>query len=159
MEGAPVEEVVFARDETANMVWAIEKRVQGSTGDPRDRTLEPRPADEFVTPEGADLTYRLEMVPPGWWIPLVPVANGRNGGFHLRKGSFTDADASLGRILAPLPLDMFEEEVPREGVVVRRVPSLMRDNKGHLRRWIARRVSVAHGGASAGFASDSALRR
>ncbi|MBB5717066.1 hypothetical protein [Sphingomonas aerophila] len=159
MEGAPVEEVVFARDETANMVWAIENRVQGPTGDPRDRTLEPRPADEFVTPEAADLTYRLETVPPGWWIPLVPVANGRSGGFHLRKGSFTDADASLGRILAPLPLDMFEEEVPREGVVVRRVPSLMRDNKGHLRRWTARRVSVAHGGASAGFTSDSALRR
>jgi hypothetical protein len=158
-EGAAIEEVVFARDETANMVWAIEKRVQGPTGDPRERRLEPQPDQGFVTPVETDLTYRLEQDVPGWWIPMVPVANGAKGGFHLRKGSFSDEDASRGRILAPTPLDMFEEEVPREGVVVRRVPALVRDNQGHLRRWIARRVSIARGEASSGLAWDSALRR
>lgn len=159
MEGAAIEEVVFARDETANMVWAIEKRVQSPTGDSRERRLEPQPSDEFTTAGATDLTYRLETEVPGWWIPMVPVANGNSGGFHLRKGSFTDQDASLGRILAPMPLDMFEEEVPREGVVVRRVPALVRDNQGHLRRWIARRVSVARGEANSALAWDSALRR
>ncbi|WP_159982455.1 MULTISPECIES: hypothetical protein [unclassified Novosphingobium] len=158
-EGAAIEEVVFARDETANMVWAIEKRVQGPTGDPRERRLEPQPSNAFVTADGTDLTYRLETEVPGWWIPMVPVANGNSGGFHLRKGSFTDQDASRGRILAPMPLDMFEEEVPREGVVVRRVPALVRDNQGDVRRWIARRVSVARGEANSALAWDSALRR
>lgn len=159
VEGPAIEEVVFARDETANMVWAIEKRVQGVTGDPRERRLEGLPDETFTTIAGADLTYRLEKEVPPWWIPMVPVANGTKGGFHLRKGSFSDEDGSRGRILAPLPLDMFEEEVPREGVVVRRVPSLVRDNQGHLRRWTARRVSVARGEANSAIASDSALRR
>ena len=159
VEGSPLEEVVFARDETANMVWAIEKRVQGPTGDPRERTLEARPPEQFTTPTGADLTYRLEQDVPEWWIPMVPVPTGGRGGFHLRKGSFTDEDAARGRILAPLPLDMFEEEVPREGVLVRRVPSLMRDDQGNLRRWIARRVSVARGEANSMLAWDSTLRR
>jgi hypothetical protein len=159
VEGIALEEVVFARDETANMVWAIEKRVQGPIGDPRERTLEARLPEDFATTPEADLTYRLEKDVPDWWIPLVPVANGGKGGFHLRKGSFTEEDAARGRILAPLPLDMFEEEVPREGVIVRRVPALVRDNQGHLRRWIARRVSVARGEANSALAWDSALRR
>lgn len=159
VEGPALEEVVFARDETANMVWAIEKRVQGPTGDPRERAIEAKPPEQFATPVEADLTYRLEKDVPDWWIPMVPVPDGGKGGFHLRKGSFTDDDPARGRILAPLPLDMFEEEVPREGVVVRRVPALVRDNQGHLRRWIARRVSVARGEANSALAWDSALRR
>lgn len=159
VEGPPIEEVVFARDETANMVWAIEKRVEGTTGDPRERRLEGTPADAFVTAPGTDLTYRLERQVPPWWIPLVLVPDGNKGGFHLRKGSFTDQDAARGKILAALPFDLFEEEVPREGVVVRRVPSLARDNSGKLRRWIARRVSVATGEASSGLTWDSAERR
>ena len=158
-EGAPIEEVIFARDETANMVWAIENVVQGPTGDPRERRLEPQPNQDFVTAPGTDLTYRLEHEVPTWWIPMVPVANGTSGGFHLRKGSFSEVDASNGRILSPVPLDVFEEEVPREGVVVRRVPSLVRDDQGKLRRWIARRVSVARGEASSSLGWDRALRR
>ena len=158
-EGAPIEEVIFARDETANMVWAIEHVVQGPTGDPRERRLEPQPSQDFVTAPGTDLTYRLESQVPAWWIPMVPVANGTSGGFHLRKGSFSAVDAAQGRILAAVPLDLFEEEVPREGVVVRRVPSLARDDQGKLRRWIARRVSVARGEASSSLAWDRALRK
>ncbi|MEO9225265.1 MAG: hypothetical protein ABI328_02705, partial [Gemmatimonadaceae bacterium] len=114
---------------------------------------------DFVTAPGTDLTYRLEHEVPTWWIPMVPVANGTSGGFHLRKGSFSETDASKGRILSPVPLDVFEEEVPREGVVVRRVPSLVRDDQGKLRRWIARRVSVARGEANSSLAWDRALRR
>jgi hypothetical protein len=159
VEGTPIEEVVFARDETANMVWAIEKRVEGPTGDPRERSLEPPLDDSFQTIADADLTYRLERSVPSWWIPMVPVPKkGNRGGFHLRKGSFNEEDASRGKILRPTPLDMYEEEVPREGIIVRRVPSLMRDNQGHLRRWIARRTSVARGEANSALSWDGAVR-
>lgn len=40
LQGPPLEHVVLMRDEMANMVWGIEKRVQGSSGEPIDRKFE-----------------------------------------------------------------------------------------------------------------------
>jgi hypothetical protein len=37
MESPPLEHVLMMRDEMVNMVWGIEKRVQGTSGDPIDR--------------------------------------------------------------------------------------------------------------------------
>src|SRR4029077_5803591 len=42
LEGRALEEVLFLRDESANMAWALEKVVQGASGDPRSRGDEPR---------------------------------------------------------------------------------------------------------------------
>ena len=39
-EGQPVEEVLFLRDEMANMCWAVERSVQGPSGAARDRGRE-----------------------------------------------------------------------------------------------------------------------
>src|SRR4029079_4448624 len=36
MRGTPIEDVRFIRDEIANMVWAIERTVEGETGAPLD---------------------------------------------------------------------------------------------------------------------------
>ena len=42
MDGNPLEEVALFRDEMANMVWAVGRRVEGPTGEPIDRYLEVR---------------------------------------------------------------------------------------------------------------------
>jgi hypothetical protein len=42
IEGAALEEVQFVRDETANLVWALERVVQTPGGDSRSRSSEPR---------------------------------------------------------------------------------------------------------------------
>jgi hypothetical protein len=157
LEGRSLEEVLLLRDETANMAWAVEAIVQDAAGDPRSRRDEPR-ADNPPSPPAppAELRYLLATDVPRHWIPLVPIATSGRGGFILRKGTMTDEDESLGQLLDPTPLNLHEEEVPREGVRVRRVPALIRAADGHCVRWIARRVSVGRGEGSSGLAFDTA---
>jgi len=160
LQSRALEEVQFVRDESANMCWALERQVQPASGDPRNRGDEEKPSPPTGAPlDGADLRYLLATVVPDYWIPLVPVplAAG-NGGFFLRKGSTGDTDAALGLLLEPRPFDLKDEEVPREGVRVRRVAELARAVDGTTLRWIARRVGVGRGEGSSGLAYDSALR-
>src|SRR2546427_1760856 len=81
LEGPPLEHVLMMRDEMANMVWGIEKRVQGTSGDPIDRKFESNrlstnqelrpPADAVVAP-GAPLNYQLQTPVAAHWIPFLP---------------------------------------------------------------------------------------
>jgi hypothetical protein len=157
--GRALEDVMFLRDEGAHMAWAVEKTVQAVTGDPRSRSDEPRsdPVPRSLR-RGADLQYTLETSVPRNWIPLVPVPTTGFGGFVLRKGTMTDHDEALGQLLAPTPFTLQEEEVPREGVRVRRIPHLARAADGRRLRWTARRVGVGRGEGSSGLAFDSATR-
>ncbi len=78
-EGAVLEETLLARDEMANLAWAIEKRVQGVSGEPLDRDLEARALAfqqqiHFETqPDSPQLVYRLATPVPANWTPLLPV--------------------------------------------------------------------------------------
>ncbi|SMO77076.1 hypothetical protein [Paracoccus laeviglucosivorans] len=157
LEGAAREEVVFARDETANVVWAIERSHEGADGLARDRSPE---ADTRATlparpRAGAQDAWTLEVLPPAHWIPMVPIPTSRFGGFVLRKGSFDGTDTARGRVLSPRPYDLQDEEVPREGVRLRRVPSVLRDEQGMLHRWVARRITTAWGEASSRLEYDA----
>jgi len=157
--GRMLEDVLLLRDEGAHMAWAVERIVQSVSGDPRSRSDEPRtdPAPRPIR-GGADLQYTLETSVPRNWIPLVPVPTTGHGGFVLRKGTMTDHDEALGQLLAPTPFTLQEEEVPREGLRVSRIPHLARTADGRRLRWVARRVSVGRGEGSSGLAFDSATR-
>jgi hypothetical protein len=76
LEGDALEEVAFARDEMANLVWAIEKRVQGTSGEPLDRALEDQRysirQQPSVSAAQAPLLYRLMTTVPSHWLPLLP---------------------------------------------------------------------------------------
>lgn len=53
----PTERVYFARDQMANMAFAVEERVEGPTGDPRERAEFDAPdleVDRIVTGQGVD---------------------------------------------------------------------------------------------------------
>jgi hypothetical protein len=157
LEGRPLEEVLFLRDEMANMAWAVEATVQSASGDPRSRRDEAHPAPAQIAPlPPAELQYRLATTVPRYWIPLVPIPTDGNGGFILRKGTMTERDEARGRLLDPTPFNLHEEEVAREGVRVRRVASLARGEDGRYVRWIARRVSVGRGEGSSSLAFDGA---
>jgi hypothetical protein len=104
LEGDPLEEVAFARDEMANLVWAIEKRVQGTSGEPIDRALEDQRysirQQPTVATSTAPFLYRVMTAVPSHWIPLLPA---RDVGdlsldIHLLRGAMKrfyrqDADA------------------------------------------------------------------
>lgn len=162
IEGGALEEVLLLRDEAANMAWAVERTVQGPSGDARSRGDEPRPAPIVPRSDpGAELDYVLETEVPDHWIPLVPVSVGF-GEIALRKGAMVRRGAPVlprGVLLRPTPLTIRDEELAREGVRVRRVPALARDADGAYLRWISRRVSVGRGEGSSGFGFDWTIAR
>ena len=63
----------------------------------------------------------------------------------------------MGRILTPIPVDrleLFEEEVPREGVRVTRSYQYTRWFDGSTHLWIGRRKEVGRGEGSSGLRFD-----
>ena len=174
MEGPALEEVLFLRDEGANMAWAVERLIQGPTGRPVDRSLEGRPLiaerpDPSLHPE-AELDYLLETNLPRNWIPLVPIGN-RQGDVRLWLGALLDPITPgqapkqippLGRLLARTGgrrLMVYDEEVPRAGLRVRRVPALARRADGGYTLWWGRRIGSGRGEGSSGLQFDAALPR
>ena len=169
----PLEEVLFARDEMANMAWAIERATPSPLGEPwpgheRDAALPaPPPAPAVALP----LAYRIMTRVPVHWTPLLP-ARRRVGGslprpqVVLLTGNVT-RDPPIekpikGKILQPDTLDgrayvLNEEEVPRAGVQVRRlmVRSRWTDGTSHL--WFARIRVAGRGETGSGLRFDSAL--
>lgn len=79
LEGAVLEETTLARDEMANLAWAIEHTVQGVSGEPLDRGLEAHALafqQRIAFDGGIDspqLVYRLQTPVPANWTPLLPV--------------------------------------------------------------------------------------
>jgi hypothetical protein len=158
LEGRALEEVLFLRDEMANMAWAVERVVQSRSGDPRSRGDEERPVNRVEDMlDKTELQYLLQTRVPQHWIPMVPIATGV-GTIALRKGTMGDEDLSLGILLDPTPLTIQDEEIPREGVQVRRVPALARDATGLYLRWITRRARIGRGEGSSGLAYDGAYK-
>jgi hypothetical protein len=163
LDGAAVEEVLYLRDETASMAWAVERTVEGPSGESRSRHDEgyPPPFTPGTDP-GAELDYLLENEVPGWWIPFLPVSTGYrtlalHKGAMLKDGQVVEP---VGVLLRPgEALVVRDEEIPREGVRVRRVPTLSRGIDGSYLRWTTRRVTMGRGEGTSGLAFDSTVAR
>jgi hypothetical protein len=169
LEGEPIEEVLFLRDEMANMAWAVERVIEGPTGGPLSRheayQEQRRRAGDEASPSEATqaLRYRgFTGVPPNW-IPLIPVAV--SPGSHevrLQLREMLDPDSEL-----PIPpegvlldtsvgrLELYDEEVPRAGVRVRRSYRFTRWTDGSPHLWIGRTKGVGRGEGSSGLRFDT----
>jgi hypothetical protein len=131
-DGPAVEEVLFLRDEMANMAWAVERSVQGPSGAARERARErddPRPPNPGPV-ERAQLDYVLQTGIPARWIPYVPSSSGYRA-INLLQGRIPAADgtpvAPLGVVLNRADVKVLKDaEIPREGILVRRQPSMTR---------------------------------
>jgi hypothetical protein len=183
LEGEPIERVALARDEMANMAWAVEELVQGSSGDPYDRAEEAaiEAARQHVDgpPVDARLVYHLATSVPGHWHPLVPVPapksdpanptiqlerrtfqrtepNGQQRRIH-PKGLLLRTDARQAPDTEPR-LRIEEEEVPREGAVVQRTFQYARWFDGRSLLWLGRRKQAGRGEASSGLRFDQLSR-
>jgi len=168
LESQPIEEVLFLRDEMANLAWAVERLIESPAERPLNRFeafLEQKrrreqesPPQPTTTPE--ILRYQLATEVPDYWVPLLPVRTEQ--GLRLKRGAVLKTDGalepvhSLGRILeSGHELSLFEEEVPREGVRVTRSYQFTRwiDGSSHL--WVGRRKDVGRGEGSSGLQFDS----
>ncbi len=164
-DGPAVEEVLFLRDEMANLAWAVERSVQGPSGFARDRAREnddPIPITPGPVPR-AQLDYLLQTGVPGRWIPYLPKPTGYRA-VSLQQGRMPDAAgnpvAPLGRVLNDPAVRLVpDSEIPREGLLVRRQPSMTRRADGSYLCWTTRRVSVGRGEGASNLAFDTAHPR
>jgi hypothetical protein len=166
IESRPIEEVLFLRDEMANMAWGVERIIESTSERPLNRFEQQRYVVADASEQTSDmLVYRLATEVPDYWIPLLPVQS--PAGLRLRRGRMLKADgtqaviAARGRILVPDAsngdgLSIFEEEIPREGIRVTRNYQLTRWQDGSTHLWIGRRKIVGRGEGSSGLKFDTA---
>jgi len=170
--GSVVEEVRFARDEMANMVWAIENVLENAAGQPwpqheRDATASPVATPPASSAATVPLKYLIETRVPSYWIPFLPVSiNAAAGAVALEEAQAIDLDSgspipARGRILRPtsvaMPYQIPEEEVPRNGLRVQRLAVRSRWFDGSTRVWQLRRVQPGTGETSSALRFDQAL--
>jgi hypothetical protein len=160
LEGPPLEHVLMMRDEMANMVWGIEKRVQGTSGEPLDRKFESNrlstnqelrpPADAVVVPGGAPLNYVLQTPVAANWIPFLPVkkagATPFNWSIQLQRAVVTHhyqvtparlddpRNADYKAFIERLREAPFVEEKPEQGSPDNRLQGFMFHPRGSLLR-------------------------
>ncbi|MCK0198118.1 hypothetical protein MWN34_14485 [Ancylobacter sp. 6x-1] len=162
LDGPMLEDVFFARDEMANMAWAMERSIES----PMEQAMH-RPGDLSDTssdlPTGG-LRYRLASTVPENWIPLLPVQRiGADGKMiqRLRRGAILEPDGSQishpaqGDILAGVAdLLLFDEEIPREGLRLTRNRRMARWIDGGTWLWTAYRRQIGKGEGSGGLRFD-----
>jgi len=144
LEGDPLEQVSFLRDEMANMVWAVEGIVpsQGGRGARGDEIARKELSSAPFTPAGsAKIRYLLGTTVPDNWIPFIPVhLPGSGTEIRLQRARMPEAKGAIGAILTEVPPPYFvnEEEVPRTGVSVQRSFQRARWLNGATFLWIGR---------------------
>lgn len=164
LDGADLEEVLFARDEMANMAWAVERSIEAPTEQAalRDPGTPPPPP---IRDPSVPLAYTLASTVPANWVPLLPVQQpGAVPGSivqRLRRGAVLAPDGSNrttvaeGDILsAGSQLLLFDEEIPREGVRMTRGRRMARWVDGSTWLWTAYKRRVGRGESSSGLQFD-----
>ncbi|MEU9338563.1 hypothetical protein AB0D49_36345 [Streptomyces sp. NPDC048290] len=173
--GPPLEEVVLARDENANLVWGVEATVPTATGTPRRGTevsaeelahrLRLTPPPEPPEP-AAPVAYQAMNSVPAHWIPFIPVhAPGENRAVRLQRAGLPSPVDGL-----PVPprtsllrpgLDqrqayfVHEEEVPQTGTRLSLAYHRARWRDGRVAVWLAARRGTGRGEGASGLAFDA----
>lgn len=153
-DGSPVEEVLVAHDEVANLGWVIERLVPGTLGAPRDRREEPRRPTPEPTGPGQVHAYRLGTPPPQHWLPLVP---DDADPLLLRVGSLpagAGTSRPRGQLLSGEHVRLRREEVSRQGQQIVRRARRARGSDGRTRVWFGRLATSGAGEANSGLAFD-----
>ncbi len=182
-EGDPVEEVVFIRDEVANLVWGIETSVPIVTGQAVQGKQVAEETNRYhrslidkagaVTPEPykADISYDAMTSVPENWIPFISVhVTDSNRETRLQRAAMLrilegDPDPNPVKIRPQTNLLRYgieskkayyinEEEIPRAGIKVSRSFQRTRWSDGKIFIWSGMRKQTGRGEGSSGLAFD-----
>jgi hypothetical protein len=165
--GRPLDDVSIARDESANLAWVVERRIEGTYG----RGVDPLAARAGEGPRAAPpntdtdvWTFDLGGDVPRNWVPLFPVRLGERGSIGLQRGRVPipgtrRTRGALSTLMEPdRRLVVEESEVPEVGLrVVRRYQSA-RTRAGGLRVWLGRQKGPGRPAPDSGFVTDQLLR-
>ncbi|HVF15339.1 MAG TPA: hypothetical protein VNA21_00455, partial [Steroidobacteraceae bacterium] len=169
----PVEDVLFMRDEMANIAWAIERTIQSPLELPLARTdtapKQDSAGDTGAPPANVDTMprYQLSTTVPHNWIPLLPVQVEHIGPprtflQRLKRGAVLQPDGTnvihraQGRILDfGRETLIYDEEIPREGIHVTRHYQCARWIDGSTWTWMSNHKAIGRGGGSSGLRFDS----
>lgn len=158
MMSDPVEKVVFIRDEMANMVWAIEDIIPGASGESRNGfEVQIKNESNGNDPDSGLIGYSLGMLPPGNWIPFIPVKIMSNSSeIKLQRGKLPLENFKYkGKILdQPAPYFVYEEEITRAGKQVLRLFKRVRNHEGKIFLWLGREIHSGRGEGSSGIRWD-----
>lgn len=183
LEGEPLEEIELARDEVANMVWAIERTIPSLSGGGRsgkDEARETRQYHEALVmsnpkpPEAphAPIAYQAMTGVPEHWIPFLPVhVPGSTREVQLQRGSMLriiEGDRAVEPPRVPprttlmreglavnKPYYIHEEEISRRGVAISEQFRRTRWIGGQAYVWLSVRAQTGRGERSSGLAFDS----
>ena len=140
LDNDEVEEVVFTRDEDANVVWAFERLVTDDKG-ARSRNGDGR-ARPSKQPAPDPTNFRLASDVPAYWIPYVPRFRSSSGDMYLRRGRTIELSAPDRRQFKSKIVEeswrLEEAEIPRTGVRVRRIHRFARGSDGVSYFWVGR---------------------
>ncbi|MBK7624714.1 MAG: hypothetical protein IPJ14_19195 [Kineosporiaceae bacterium] len=146
LDGPVAEEVLFTRDEAANLAWGIEMRVPGPAGGAVERRqveAEQAPAPVRTSTQ----RYRLASTVPDSWLPLVPVEGGES---LEQKGG-----GPVGTLLTQgSPFRLVTSELPRVGRRVTRRSHLARATDGTRRVWSSWAARSGRAESSSGLSYD-----
>lgn len=169
LDGPPLEDVYFLRDDMAAMSWAVENTLQGPLDAPVDGTqlafefdaALPLPPAPVQTPGGPAQAYRLERIPPANWIPMVPVT-APSGGRFFRRGilvrpGYGDVHAAAQLLSPGQPFFVADERIPREGAEVTRYFRRARWIDGSTVCWLAHHNGPGLGPGWSGLAFDQVV--
>ena len=175
IDSGALEEVLFMRDEMANVAWAIERTVESPIEQAaiRYEAADAAPVDLPVDPATAHLPrYLLSTQVPPNWIPLLPVQI-PNPAFpatagqilsRLKRGAVLQPDGSgrvhnaKGEVLGSLGSQLlYDEEVPREGTRVTRQRRMARWTDGSTWLWTSYRHQIGRGEGSSQLRFDQVL--
>lgn len=168
LESAALERVLFVRDETANMVWAVEDVVPDATGrgrnghDAADKSAAVPPP---IVDSPAAIRYLLGTTVPENWIPFLPVQRpGTAGDIAFQRAAMPQLDHdSPGPVVAAkgvllnepeLPWFVDEAEMSVAGTSVTRSYQRTRWYGGRTYLWIGRRRETGSGIGSSGLRFD-----
>jgi hypothetical protein len=151
--GEPIEDVRLARDEQADLGWAIattvpDDRGDGTPIDPGPAVTDPRPIAPAVR------AYLVQTPVPAGWTPLVPEPTA-DGGLQLARGTLAvDPGATPPGTMTGEITTLREELLPRDGLTVRRRWHYARWIDGSAQAWIGREVTPGAGEPESKLAFD-----
>lgn len=157
-ESDALERVQFARDEMANMVWAVEEVIPDATGhgiNGHDAADKSAVLPEEIADSPASIRYVLGTTVPENWIPFVPVRRpGTSQDITFQRAAMPAMGVPPREIIRAkgvllnepaLPWFINEEEIPFTGTTVARSYQRVRWYDGRTFVWIGRQRQTGRG--------------